>query len=240
MKGSKLIMDNLVNDVLSNPGFSAFNTEKKIAFVRPYDAKAVAIPSFRNAVIRYWTAKGEKAKGVVAKPAQMVTVPQVTLPDSDYLLPEKAQTVLIGVLEDQQDTLIKSLILNGASIIDWEDVSIENCFNALTAVRVSKRLLKDNIINWAKIALAPVFALRAKELTLNAPQNFSAQVAKTTNSYVDLLGSLSAPVPNLDTKQCEACVSILKRANLDDDMSRALFEKLNALLNPAIVEDSNL
>jgi carboxylesterase type B len=230
-----------LDDAQANPGFSAFSVDKQISFIRPYDPRVSDIPNYRHAIIRFWTPKGQKAAGIAAKPAKMVTIPSVKLPDDDYLMPEQAYKVLTGVLEDQQDIIIKSKIDAGEALINWADVSIPTLFDALTSVRVSKRLTSEQIKSWATTFMTDAFKSRVAEMvTRNPTINAGSQLAKTTNTYVELFSKLSAPVPKLDAVQLNALTSMLDRSKLNDDIAAALRNKINVLLNPEIEGMDNL
>jgi len=225
---------NMETSVLQSPAFSAFKVDAAISFIRPFNPKeAISVDGYRNSVIRY----RDTTKGVAVKPAKVVTIPQVTLPEDVYQLPDDAKKVLLGVLEDQQDTLIRDLIDNGATLIEWDKVSLENCLTTLTAVRVSQRLTKEQIEAWARVALASFFAVRAGEISDNQRHDDvkrSAQLALTTNAYIASLSSLSAPVPNLSTEKATALKNALTVARVNDDISKSLFAKIDAILNPKI------
>lgn len=225
-----------------SPMFASFKAEKKISFIRPYDPKVQAVTGFRNSVIRYRETK-EGTKTVAAKPAKMVTIPQLILPTDDYLLPEKAAQVLVGVLEDQQDVVIKELIESGASLINWDDLSIDKMLDSLTAVRVSARLTKEQIEGWARIALKEACTARANEISqakgYDELQTLQ-QRAGTLNRYVAEFSKLSAPVPNIGQEVATSLQNMLTVANLDDDISKVLAAKLHAILHPVIADTGDL
>lgn len=224
---------------LTAPMFAAFNAEKEISFIRGYDPKATITEGYRHAVIRY----RETAK-TVAKPAQMVTVPQLKLSD-EYLMPQAAVTVLLGVLEDEQDALIKQAIEEGKSLINWADISLDTCLTALTATRVSSRLTKEQIEQWVMVAMQEHLRSRGKQNA--AAKGFAEgsegelkQVAATINTYRELFGRLAAPVPNLGQEQATALSNQLKVSNLDDDIAKALSKRLHAILNPVAANTGDL
>lgn len=225
-------------NVLSNPGFAAFNAEKKIAFIRPFDPKqAMAIDGYRHAIVRY----RDTTKGVSVKPAKMVTIPCIRLPEDSYQLPDVAAKVLVGTIEDQQDIIIRELIDNGASLIEFDQVSLDASFAALTAVRVSTRMTKEQIDAWVKVALVGVLTTRANEISDNQRHDSgkrAAQVALTINAYADNFSRLSAPVPNLGQEKATMLKNVLTLANVSDDIGRALIAKLNAILNPEVSIDN--
>jgi hypothetical protein len=202
--------------------FAAYKADSKISFIRPYDPKVQAIAGFRHAVIRYRVTDGMKAKGTVEKPALMVTIPQITLPDSDYMLPEKASSVLLGVLEDAQDTIIKGLIEDKASTIGWSHVTLDATLEAMTAVRVSQRLTREQIENWSKVAMKEVCEARA------------AIQGRNVAEYYETFGALAAAVPNIGEATAKVLNALLTESKCADDMSKVLAKKLHAVLNPSI------
>src|SRR5258705_5877937 len=101
-------METVTVSPVENPGFAAFKADKQLSFIRPYDPKASSIAGYRHAVVRY----RDTTKGVSVKPAKMVTIPVIFLSD-DYLMPEVAAKVLVGVLEDEQDVIIRDAIDSG-------------------------------------------------------------------------------------------------------------------------------
>lgn len=223
-----------MNNILENPAFSAIKADKQISFVRPFNPKeSLSLDGFRNAVIRY----RDTTKGVAIKPAKVVTVPAVVLPDDKYLLPVDAAKVLIGAVEDSQDILIREAIDNGANVIEWASVDLDTSLAALNAVRVSQRLTKDQVEAWARVAMAHFFVSRAGEISSNAGHDEAKkvlQLALTTKAYVDSLSSLSAPVPNLSQDKAIALKNALTIAKVNDDISKSLFAKIDAILNPKI------
>lgn len=225
---------------LTAPMFSAFNAEKGISFIRGYDPKATITEGYRHAVIRY----RETAK-TVAKPAQMVTIPVVVLPADNYLMPDAAAKVLLGVIEDEQDALIKESIEKGESLINWADITLDKCLDALTATRVSSRLTKEQIENWVMVAMQEQLRQRGKQN--GASKGFAEdseqmlkQIAATINNYRELYGRLAAPVPNLGQEQAQALQNQLTVSKLDDDIAKALSKRLHAILNPVAAQTGDL
>lgn len=229
------------NAALSAPvttGFAAYREDTQHSFIRPYDPKAIAIPGYRHSVIRY----RDTSKGTAIKPAQMVTIPQVSLPD-DYLMPELAAKVFLGVIEDTQDLIVRRKIEEKVSLIDWINLSVDSCLADLTATRVSQRITKEQIEGWARVALKEAFDTRAAQISSEKnhnPEQIKAQRAGTENAYVANLSKLAAPVPNLGMETANTLQTFLKAAALDDDMAKTLLNKLHAILNPVAADDGNL
>lgn len=225
----------MTNNTLSNPGFSAFKMESQISFIRGYDPKAVEIAGYRHSVVRY----RDTTKGVSIKPAKMVTIPALVLPDEYSLLSEKARKVFHGVIEDTQDNIIRGLIDEGKQLIEWKDVTLDSCLDSLTAIRVSTRLTKDQIEGWARAALHPMFMQRAVEKISSKAKGYESLTpeqacAVVGNAYIERFGKLSAPVPNLSQEVATALSNLLKQSQLADDISQALGKKLHAMLNPTV------
>lgn len=219
--------------------FGAFKVDEKLSFVRPYDPKVQAIPGFRHAIVRY---RNTDKAGTVDKPAKMATVPELKLTD-DYLVPEKAANVLLGVFEDEQDNIVRGFVDSGASHITWDSVTLDKVLDSLTAVRLSNRLTKEQIENWSKIALVDSCTVRATQIAVekkyNAEQT-AKQVAGTINAYVALAMKMAAPVPNIGQGEATALNNMLLVSKLDDDMAKVLLAKLNAILHPKITENGDL
>lgn len=228
-----------VTTLASTPSsFAAFKAEEQISFVRTYDPRVQAIAGYRHAVIRYRNTD----KKAIEKTAQMVTIPQLVLSD-EYLLPEKAASVLIGLFEDEQDAMIRSMIDSGTSNIHWNQLTLDCVLASLTAARVSNRLTKEQIEAWARIAFVEVCNKRADQVSAAKSYNAEQAVkqrAGTLNAYVDLAAKLSAPVPNIGMEAATALKNLFTLANLDDDLSKVLKAKLEAILNPKILENDYL
>lgn len=221
------------------PQFSAFKAEDRISFIRKYDPAVTETPEYRHAVIRY---RNTDTK-VVQKVAQMVTVPQLKLPEEFSLLPEKAIKVLMGVFEDEQDSMIRSMIERGDSYIGWDNLALDKVLDSLTAIRLSQRLTKEGIEAWFKIACLEVCTIRGKQIAEAKsynPEQTAKQVAGTLDAYCALAMKLAAPVPNLGTQEATAIKNLLVVGKLADDMSKVLLAKLDAMLNPKVVENINL
>lgn len=247
----------------TNPGFAAFKAETSISFVRAYDPKSVAITGFTHQVIRY----RDTSKGTAVKPAKMVTVPSLVLPAAlvdlvplskeaeeigiepsyqvldGYAMPEKARTVLLGVLEDGQSDMIRSMIEDGKSVIEWDSVSLEKVLDFLTAARTSSRLTKEAVEAWAKIALAEACKDRATEIATS--KGFDAektlkQIEGTTAAYVSNMGKLSAAVPNIGQETALSLQIMLEKSGNDDDIAKALRKKLHTILNPVAANNGDL
>lgn len=225
-----------------NATLAPINREAKVSAVLAYiPSNATDTEGMRWSIARWWNTEKAKATNAV-RPAKMILIPTIDLSlwftDSDFKT--KAQQVFQGVIEDQQDILIKQSIEKGESQITWDSISIASCLDALTAVRVSQRLNKEMIEGWVKAAMLETLKLRGIEIASTKGIDQATQVAKTTNDYTDLFGRLAAPVPKLDMDQCNALVAMLKRAALTDDMSKALGSKLFILLNPKAIDSGNL
>jgi hypothetical protein len=226
-----------VQTVIAAATFAAFDLDKQVSFVRDYTPTVQAIADFRHAVIRY-----RNTDGKTSKPAKMVTVPQLKLTDN-YLMPENAAKVLLGVLEDEQDAMIRSMIDTQVSNIYWANLTLDKVFESLTAIRLSNRLTKEQIEGWSKIAFLAACNERADQISqakgFNAEQS-AKQRAGTLNAYCELAMKLAAPVPNIGQNQATALKNMILIAKLDDDMSRVLLNKIEAILNPKIVENNDL
>src|SRR5258706_3760231 len=214
--------------------FTKFNAEKQFSFVVPYNAKVSEMIGYRYAVIRYRVV----GKTAVDKPAKMATIPQIKLDADNYLLPKQAETVLLGVLEDQQDGMIRDMIESGKNTIAWEDVTLEKTLAALTATRISNRLTREIVEFWADAAIRPATDKRAQQVAeakgfANDPAKLSAQQAATFNAYKDNLAKLAAAVPNLGMETANQLDVFMKANALDDDIAKVLKRKLHAILNPA-------
>lgn len=221
------------------PGFAAFKAEEKLSFVRAYDPKVTSLADFRHAVIRYRNTEG---KNTVTRPAQMVTIPVISFP-SDYNLPKVAFSVFRGVLEDEQDNMLRSMIDTGVSNISWDSVSLENILASITAIRTSNRLTKEQIEAWAVKALQDVCYARADEISTAKGFDDAGKLkqrAGTLGAYVALIAKLSAPVPNIGMEGANAIKSIMAKANLADDIAKVLNKKVEAILNPPVLAGGDL
>lgn len=226
------------NNMQHVTGFAAFKAESQLSFVRAYDPKAAKIEGFTHQVLRYRETEKQKKQGIAAKQAQMVTVPSLVFP-ADWKLPETPASVLMGVFEDAQNDLLKSLIDGeGKKVIEWDDVDLEHVLAFLTATRTSSRMTKESNEAWAKVALAVACEERGNELAENKGVTDPAELQKLQNAvlltYVQIAGKLSAAVPNVGKAEAEAMVAMLERAGIEDDVSKALSKKLHNILNPAV------
>lgn len=221
------------------------DTSNEQSFVMKYDPKVSEIVGYRNAVIRYRLTGTNK----VERTAQMVTIPSVKLPADTYLLPESAATVLIGVIEDQQDTIIRELLEQKPcpAVVSWTAVTLDAALAALTATRVSSRLTSANIDTWVRFIgglMLPTLVARGMAIAdikgypelLDDPLR-RAQVAGTVNAYAKRFGNLAAAVPNLGEDEAKSLQAMLASSKADDDIARTLNRKLHAILNPKISLD---
>lgn len=219
--------------------FAAFKVAEQLSFIRQYDPRVTTIAGYRHAVIRF---RNTDAKAT-PKTAQMVTVPQLVLPEEFSLLPEKAIKVLMGAFEDAQDSIIRSRIDIGAHHVPWDCLELDKVLDFLTAVRMSQRLTKEGVENWFKIAAKDVCTIRANQIAeskgFDATQS-AMQVAGTINAYCALATKLSAPVPNLGENEAKALKNLLVVGALSDDMAKVLLAKLEQILNPKITENTDL
>lgn len=228
-----------LSDVATMPTFNAFKEAERISFIRQYDPRVQGINGYRHAVVRFRNTDSK----VISKPAQMVTIPVLSLPDEFSLLPEKAIKVLMGVFEDEQDMMIRSRIDMGATVVSWDDLILERILDSLTAVRLSQRLTKEGIENWFNIACKDVCTTRAVQIAEAkgfAEKERGMQIAGTITAYRNLAMKLAAPVPNLGENEARALKNLLLVGNLSDDMAKVLLAKLTAILEPKVVENVDL
>lgn len=228
-----------LGDVALLATFGAFKVDDKISFIRPYSPTVQAVEGFRHAVVRYRNTD----KAVADKPAKMVTVPVVVLPEEYSLIDERARKVILGVFEDEQDNMIRSMIDTQQTVIHWDNVSLEKILDSLTAIRVSNRLTKEQIEGWSKIAFLASCNERADQIS-EAKKYDTEQSAKqragTLNAYCNLAMKLAAPVPNIGQGEATALKNMLLVAKLDDDMAKVLLAKLQAILEPKIIANADL
>lgn len=220
-----------------------FKEDEQFSFVRPYvAANCTNVEGYRHAVIRYRVTGTDK----VEKPAKMATIPSIVLPEDSYKLPDDAKKVLIGVLEDQQDAIIRTIIDDKKDIVDWSSVNLQATLNALTATRVSNRLTRDGIENWFNASVVKTAAeLRGEQVAeqkgfAKGSEQWNKQVAGSVQAYRDNFGKLAAAVPNLGQNTAVALQNILKTSEAADDMALALGKKLHQILNPVVVGDGDL
>jgi hypothetical protein len=219
--------------------FGAFKIDERISFVRRYTPSVQAIPDFRHSVIRYRVT----GKDTAEKPANMVTIPQLVLPAEYQALDERARKVILGVFEDAQDDIVRGLIDAQATTVHWDAVSLEAVLTSLTAVRISKRLTKEQIEAWARIAFVEACNTRADQISNEknyAPEQAAKQRAGTLNAYVELVMKLAAPVPNIGQGNATALNNLFLVAKLDDDMAKVLKGKLHEIMNPEVVKNGDL
>jgi hypothetical protein len=229
------------NETNTELDFTKFNAEKMLSFVVNYNPKIGEMPGYRHSVIRYRVVENKTTPSAkVDKPAKMVTIPSVTFPDGEYLMPVSAFTVLRGVLEDQQDAMIRETIEGGSNTIKWEDITLEKTLAALTATRISNRLTREIVELWCDAAIRIHTDKRAAEISeakKHSPDFARLQAAATFNKYKENLAKLSAAVPNLGQEDAQRCEQFLLRSLLDDDIAKVLKKKLHAILNPAEASD---
>lgn len=213
--------------------FTKFSVDNRKSFVVGYNPKVGEMPGYRHAVIRYRVTGSNK----VDKPAKMVTIPQIALDADNYLLPSAAATVLLGVLEDQQDGMIRDLLEANKQTIEWDDVSLDKTLAALTATRISNRLTREMIELWADVAIKAHTDARAQAIvnqkaTAGVTVSLATQQAATFTTYKDNLAKLSAAVPNVGQDTATSLQTFLTNSKLDDDIAKVLLKKLHAILNP--------
>jgi hypothetical protein len=220
---------------------AAFKEDEAFSFVRPYNAAAVGIEGYRHSVIR-WRVTGTNK---VEKPAKMVTIPAVTLPD-DWAMSDEAKAVLIAAIEDQQDALIRDAIEAKKDIVDWSDVDLTSALAALTATRISSRLTKEGIENWFMVAgnvVRQYCEARGTEIadkkSLEGDER-KKQIAGTSNAYKAGFAKLAAAVPNLPMEDATRLLNMLTLSEAADDMAKALGKKLNQILNPPAANNGDL
>lgn len=228
---------------IENPNFAAFNAENKVSFVREYSPKITnPVAGYRHSVIRYRVITAKKDAGEI-KPAKLVTVPALALP-AEYVLPEQVAGLVLTMLQDGQDSMIRESVDAGKSVVSWEDITLDKVITFLTTASVSQRLTRESIEAWVSVALKDALDARSVELHEANREKDSIPLAKRAEAvlarYKQVLGSLAAAVPNLKQGEAEAAQAILKRANLDDDMARSLSKKLHAILNPVVLDDGSL
>lgn len=216
------------------PNFAAFKAEEKVSFIRAYDPKAQAIEGYRHSILRW----RQTDKNTVAKPAKMVTIPQITL-DDNYLMPEVAAKVFVGLLEDAQDAIIKSLYdTKGVTNIGWDMLSLDAVLADITATKVSNRLTKEQVQAWATVAFVDCCKERALEIAQAKGYDEATtakQVAGTLNRYVGLASKMAAPIPNIGQEEAKALETMMKKGKLADDMAKVILSKLDSILRPAVL-----
>jgi len=220
--------------------FGAFKLEERFSFIRPYSPSVcVELKGFRHAVVRYRNTDDK----VIKKAAQLATIPQIVLPEEYQFLDERARKVILGIFEDEQDDIIKSLIEEKqVSTVGWDLLTLDKVLDSLTAVQLSKRLKKEQIEAWFKVAAKQVCDTRAMQIAEAKqfnPEQTAKQIAGTMNAYCALAMKLAAPVPNIGQGEATALQNMLTVGKLDDDMSRVIKAKLHAILHPKIAENSS-
>ena len=230
--------------VLPQADFAAFKLEEKVSFVRKYDPRVTAIEGYRHCVIRYRNTDPK----VAAKVAQMVTVPVMPFPAdlavfADSEDAKKLSSCVMNMLEDAQDEMIRGFIDSGISNVYWDNITLPKVLADMTAVRMSNRLTREQVEAWAKVAMLEACNTRADQISEAKQYNDEQkqkQRAGTLNAYVELAAKLAAPVPNIGQEQATALKNLLVVAKLDDDMTKVLKNKLEAILNPKIAESGDL
>lgn len=174
------------------------------------------------------------------------------------LLGQKALEVFVGCLEDAQDSMIRAYIDSGVSLIEWAELTADKCIEFLTAARVSERLTKERVQAWVPVALGAVLNHRSAEICQQKgyekdSEQWKKQHAGTINAYCEAFGKLAAAVPNLKENEARALVALLGKevsiirdnepcivGNPQDDVAKALRKKLDAILKPVILENTDL
>lgn len=241
-----------------NPHFAAFNEADKVSFIRDFNVKlATEIPGYRHSVIRYRVITAKQQQGEI-KPTKLVTVPQLILPS--YLgqldMPKenteefvKLASVLLATLEDGQDSMIREIVDSGKTVtVQWSEITLDKVITFLTTARTGARLTRESVEAWVmNETMQDTIKQRAAELHLakqqagvNDGKTLEVRTAELANRYKQLIGGLAAAVPTLKQNEAEACETIIQRSKLDDDTSRSLMKKLDAMLRPKVVADGDL
>jgi hypothetical protein len=209
----------------------AFGPDAEVSFVRPYDAKAAKFEGYTHQIIRYRDTKNSTA----SKPAKMITVPTLQLPE-EWNLPKQAAEVLLGAAEDAVNDILRNLI-EEKTVIEWSEITLDKALEFLTATRASSRMTKDGNEAWASVALSAACIERADELSKEKGYNEEkAQLQRDAvlKTYVTIAGKCSAAVPNIGQAEAVAMQNMLARAKIEDDISKAISKKLHAILNPQL------
>ena len=230
------------------PNFAKFDVEKAISFTRRYDPKEQATEGYRNVKIGY----RETKKNPIPPEPKVVSIPQVSLGQAQTALEmvtdtdtAKLSAVLLGAIEDGQDAMVRYMVDGeNRKVINWQEVSLSATLEFLTTARASQRLTREGIEAWIDSALLPTLNERGAELAANklitAPALIAQQQVAVVARYKSIIGGLSAAVQKIAQEEAIAAVTILKRANLADEMSKVLLAKLDALLNPPAANNGDL
>lgn len=248
-------MNTQSNGNTQSPNFAAYNEAEKVSFIRDFNVKlATEIAGYRHSVIRYRVITAKQQQGEI-KPTKLVTVPQLVMPTSYLNLEgENAQNVtlnavLLATLEDGQDSMIREIVDSGKSTtVAWEEITLDKVITFLTTARTGARLTRESVEAWVMSeTMQDTIKQRAAELHLSKQQSgindgktLEVRTAELANRYKTLIGGLAAAVPTLKQNEAEACESIIKRSKMDDDTSRSLMKKLDAMLRPKVVADGDL
>lgn len=205
------------------------NNEGNYTFM-PYSPKApvTAKDGSRVAKVMY---KTNKATGTIAGDNSCLIVAKITEQDVQDNI-ESLITHVIGMLEGEQDKLVKGFHLDKATFVKPEQLSIASIIEALEAVAVSGRMNKEMIEAWfIECMETPLKALLTAKgyaedkLTAGCnlyKSNFSKLASNTTQYQPEVAESLIAAI-----EKCEC--------SLDNPVTGKLVNKLDAMANPTNV-----
>jgi hypothetical protein len=198
--------------------------------------KTVAFTGQRLAKVGYKETKKNPAKF----PSIAVSVPVIeTVNDpefSDALQHGRFDAIIREALQNAQDGIIRSMYESSdgelQSVSD-DDLSIAQCLAFIEAESTGGRLTKEAIERWFDSELADNLAvmiadkLKFSDLT---PEN-QAVIDKHVGVYKQVLSMLAGGKTFLADPQIRGCRVAIALASEDDDMSKKLVSRLDAMEN---------
>lgn len=207
--------------------------------VIPFTGKETAPAGYRVISIHWKERKATDSKPAVAKkPSVSLCAPQIVL---QTIVPTVLQVACQDAVNEFQDSLARSIVESGKTLIPFADLDAAAVSTYCSAVATSKRLNGDSIGEWFEKASGlqdQIIQAITVALNLTDPNDLDmTKIIKGTQVYRGLFVELAAPKPAISTAHAEKLLEWAKKStDTESAVYTSIISKLNLLTKRTEVE----
>lgn len=178
------------------------------------------------------TEKTVAANGGIELQSDCVSVPQITVSADQR---ESIKDLILAMIEDGQDSLIRSLVDSGKNEVHDAEINFDCVVNHLIVMAASKRLKKETIVAWFNTEVYVLFKAYSEPrygIVAGGLPATEAQVKKleqSCNAWRDLFAGVAGR-GLIEEKKITALQSVISKLELTDSVAKKVSARLVAMV----------
>lgn len=178
--------------------------------------------------------KEQKEKGLEAHKPVAVSIPSLTLTDSETL---SLKSYLVGYIQEVQNKIVRSKVEEGSTFIQDSDISLQACIEFLEEDSKGARLSGEAIGEWFSNTLADVLTVAFAERlgVSDIPTEYeTSKLSALVGMYKAKFASLASPKTSYSKEITQNLLKALELVDEDDALKVRFTKRLEGMTQSSI------